>query len=747
MLEAPTNTDAGRHEIVSQALSRVLQSKQFRGSPRLQAFLRYTVEHTLDGNLADLKEVCIGVAIFGKPPSYDPKTEPIVRVEARRLRLRLEEYYAAEGQADPLRILLPKGGYQAVFEERSPEPDPEPQHPLTPQQPVFALLTADQPDQPSAPLEAQPRRALGRGRTTIIAVSAVAILAFLLGVGSVLLARANRLRPLIFNRVVPLVSYTGMELQPAISHDGKQVAFVWGGENGDNYDVYVKLIDVGSAIRLTTHPAEDLSPQWSPDDRYIAFERVAENAMGVFVIPALGGSERKITDIHLPSSWRPDALQVQMNSTPAWSSDGSALIVSDRGASESRALYLVPLDGSPRRQLTQPGSLIYDMDAVVSHDGRHFAFVRETTNSSSDIFLADPDGSHLRQITFDQRLIRGVTWAPDDRSLIFASNRGGADGLWQVSVQGGEPIGVAAKGDEVTTPTMSSDGSILAYTAITQNANIWRIPLGTPGHPSNPAQAELILSSSGRNHSAQYSPDGQWIAFISDRSGTWELWISDSEGHHLRQITNFAGPVVGTPHWSPDSRHLVFDARPKGRSVIFTIGLDESRPLKVIDDGFEDKKPNWSRDGRHLYYTSNRNGQSQLWRSGLHGEDPVQLTTMECNDSLESSDGKAIYFQSDDNGLWRLPSNGGRPALLTALADLRPSRYFDVKSHVYVIEQEHSMRTLSDYNPATNTVTPVALIPGKIVYGTPSLSISPDGRYALFAQEDKISSTIMTLHR
>jgi TolB-like protein/tetratricopeptide (TPR) repeat protein len=99
-----------RHE-----LERVLASKTFRQVERLQRFLSYIVEETLSGHGDQLKEYPVGVDVFGKPSSFDPRMDPIVRVQARRLRMRLFEYYQAEGQADTLVIELPKGGYEPTF--------------------------------------------------------------------------------------------------------------------------------------------------------------------------------------------------------------------------------------------------------------------------------------------------------------------------------------------------------------------------------------------------------------------------------------------------------------------------------------------------------------------------------------------------------------------------------------------------------------------------------------------------------
>jgi hypothetical protein len=122
-------------------------------------------------------------------------------------------------------------------------------------------------------------------------------------------------------RTIPVTSFVGQELYPAISPDGSQVAFVWKGERQDNWDIYVKLIDGSAPLRLTSDPAEDTCPEWVPDGRRLAFVRVFESTSAVYVVPALGGPERKIGEVtgHASRiSWSPDAkfIAIDQIATP-----------------------------------------------------------------------------------------------------------------------------------------------------------------------------------------------------------------------------------------------------------------------------------------------------------------------------------------------------------------------------------------------------------------------------------------------
>lgn len=123
--QTATHAASERDAAIRRVLQNIVQSKTFRQVDRLQRFLIYIVEETLAGRGDSLKEYPVGVDVFAKDPSFDPRMDPIVRVQARRLRMRLVSYYADEGQADPVIIEMPKGGYTPTFrtadEARTPQ--------------------------------------------------------------------------------------------------------------------------------------------------------------------------------------------------------------------------------------------------------------------------------------------------------------------------------------------------------------------------------------------------------------------------------------------------------------------------------------------------------------------------------------------------------------------------------------------------------------------------------------------------
>jgi TolB-like protein len=108
-------------EQIRKQVEKVIRSEMFVHSKRMQRFLSYTVDQALQGKDDSTKEYSVALAVFDKPQSFDPRLDPIVRVEAGRLRSKLQQYYEGPGLADPIRIRYKKRSYVPHFEHRSPE--------------------------------------------------------------------------------------------------------------------------------------------------------------------------------------------------------------------------------------------------------------------------------------------------------------------------------------------------------------------------------------------------------------------------------------------------------------------------------------------------------------------------------------------------------------------------------------------------------------------------------------------------
>ncbi len=401
----------------------------------------------------------------------------------------------------------------------------------------------------------------------------VGVLAALLGV-SLWFYRSTTKVPEASLVAVPLTSYPGEERQPSFSPDGNQVAFSWNGEKQDNFDIYVKLIGSGTQLRLTTAPEADSYPAWSPDGRSIAFLREPPGGKAsVYLVSPLGPPERRVAEV----SWA-DQL--------AWTPDGKSLVVTDRNSgNESWGLFLLSVESGEKQRLTSPPQKAFvDRHPAFSPDGRTLAFIRDVVLGVGDIYLLSlsdefkPIGEPKR-LTSENKLVNSPVWTLDGREIVFSSGPYLRPNLFRITASGsGKPQRLAGVGEDGLESAISHRTQRLVYTRHFIDVNIWRFEVpGPQGKISSPMKP--IISSTRVDGDAQFSPDGKKIVFDSNRSGSYEIWICDSDGSNQQQLTSL-GRYAGVPRWSPDGERIAFQSDLKDRSVIFVASVNGGKPKR-----------------------------------------------------------------------------------------------------------------------------------------------------------------------
>ncbi|MCA1630342.1 MAG: protein kinase [Acidobacteria bacterium] len=546
-------------------------------------------------------------------------------------------------------------------------------------------------------------------------------------------------------KITPLTSFAGGKADPALSPDGQQIAFAWTGVGNDTLDIYVKLIGEGTPLRLTTNPARDMSPAWSPDGRHVAFIRYAPEGNSLMTVPSLGGSERKLVSLTSTGAFYLSA---------AWSPDGKEMAITDSDLpSGPTSIFLISLETGERRRLTtslpQSGG---DLVPRFSPDGRWVAFTRSRSTAVDDIYVVPAAGGEPRAVTTDGREISasGLDWTADGREIIFSSRRGGLFGLWRVSVAGGTPEPMPGIGENTFAPTISRRGDHLAYLYRKLDYNIWRAP--GPNAANRDAPPTRHVASTRGEGSPRYSPDGQRIAFASDRSGNLEIWTCDAEGGSPAQLTRFDNGQTGSPRWSPDGQRIAFDARPTDNSDVYVVGADGGAVRRLTSEKAADIMPVWSTDGQWLYFGSDRGGDWQIWKMPAGGGEPVQVTKGGGFGTLSATD-EFLYYsrrnalptnKSSATGAWRLPLAGGEEERVfdqgtTGTMFITPGGvcFFDPAFP--------TAPTIKFYNFASRQVTTlVTLDPAKSGAALGSrLAVSPDGLWVLYSQMDQNDYEIM----
>jgi len=606
----------------------------------------------------------------------------------------------------------------------------------------------------------------------------------LLGVAAVLLvalgALASRflgppspIDPALPPVVTPITSDAGTESFAAFSPDASQIAFVWDGPTQDNSDIYVRVVDGGGQpLRLTSNPAPETSPAWSPDGRSIAFVRHQGRQSAVYLISPIGGAERQVADITVRGrmiqdrllGWSPDGRTLAIVQQAAGTApeepvdgpnapnpppqsaaegraepapDGARILLHDEASGQSRHLDLTDTSNDPRGRVHSP---------AFSPDGTRIAFVWGAGPLAGDIYVIPVEGGGTpRRITNDENLIQGLAWA-DDGSIIFSSERGGGvSRLWRAEIGplGGAILPLLGPGENASLPAVAKQGRRLAYTRSELDLNIWQLDVG---HGPRMMKPKAIIASTRQDHSPQFSPDGRRIAFVSDRSGSNELWVADADGSNAAKLTSYGGPIVAAPSWSPNGNEIAMQVISGSRFDVDVVPVNGSTTRRLTAGNAGGSLPFWSHDSEWIYVTLREDGLCRIpARGGEIVHDPHRLAA-EGGSAQESMDGTLLYFakRGFGGGLWQMPVQGGTAsALPRAVMPAGRGRWAVTTKGIFFVDRD---RNLKVYDTGTGRVeTLTTMEPEAMQYPGPGFSVSPNGMSLLYVRVDRSEADLMSV--
>lgn len=551
---------------------------------------------------------------------------------------------------------------------------------------------------------------------------------------------------------------SGTKTYPAFSPDGQRVAYsargvsksaggpfngAGGPSNMDAFHIFVRTVAKDTPRQLTEGPANDISPAWSPDGTKIALLRLDEGRARYVVVPVAGGAERQVAEFAAAGG-----DESQPPRSVSWTHDGSSLVVVQAAEKQAPGLAVVAVNTGQATRITNPpeGSE-GDSSPEVSPDGSSVAFVRSTGAGGSDIYLCDLSGAALRQLTFDDRGIRGLAWTSDGHDLVYSSSRRmGTWRLWRLPAFGGSPRELPIAGMEATDPAVAHAGYHLMYADSPSVSAIWRATLTSGGSSAggssdSSTDERPLIRSTSREASPAYSPDGKKIADISDQSGTDEIWVGDADGGNRIQVTHLNGASIGRLRWSPDSRTILFDARgDRGQDLYTVAAAAGAKPARLL---LGSGNASWSHDGKRIYYDS----RGQIWKAAANGGSPEPLSRdFGAAQPVESVDGKYVYYRMR-RSFWRVPVEGGEPEeAIIPEHDLMWSTTLQLtRKGAYYAEFQRGIRSwvVSFYDFATKRSSTVIALKNTDFGQGHLFSISPDGKYILFPRVDQSQTDLM----
>jgi len=539
-------------------------------------------------------------------------------------------------------------------------------------------------------------------------------------------------------RITQLTSMPGKYWDPAFSPDGRQIAYFWDGENRVKGDLYVQLVGGEKPLRLTHTSAGSICcADWSPDGQQIVFGRCDDHGGSIFIIPALGGSERKLTDV---------VCLEERAGFPQWTADGKSLVLADSCAPDAAAPGIVVFSlrtGEKRCLHAPPTGDDGDIDPVLSPDQKTVAFQR-WAKGAGDIYTVALSGGNLRQLTdeaFDEAVSLKLMWSPDGKYIVFEPTR---DRIARVPASGG-PLEYQEVYPRIG--ALSRDHRRLAYVDPAEtwrsSAVILRANLANAGGKVV-SQARVLVSTEG-NCSPQLSPDEKQLVFTPFRSGMYQIWRSSADGSDPFQLTFFERGFAGTPRWSPDGRWIAFDYHSAEPSQIFQVD-SEGRNLHVLVSGeYQNLVPSWSRDGKAIYFASNRTGGWQVWRRELSTGKDTQITQHGGFAAFESYDAKTLYYSTfEGGGIWKVPVGGGQEELVTGRLHRGYWGSFAVTDDgLYFVDSDaDGGPAVLYYNLQTRQVSRILTLEKYPALWGPNLAASRDGQTLFYAQIEFENSTI-----
>ena len=683
-------------EQIAEQLVRILGGSPFLNASRSRALLEYVVQEALAGRADSIKEYTIGVAALARSPQFDPRTDPIVRAEASRLRTKLETYYAGEGKADPVEIKLPRGTYVPQFSMRKDSAVEEAEPGITP--------------------TAAPHGHSRQLRILIPLLLLVPLLFAAFVAGSRLVPRRNgqlQTAPVFLDVELrapgPVASQAGPDF--SISPDGKKIVFIAISNDGTPR-LYLKRLDrFPNTVLEGTEGVR--APFFSPDGNSVGFW-----ASSKLKKTSLDGGAPVIlcdaTDL-LGGSWGDDGFIV--------------------AAIERQKLSRIPATGG------RP-EVILDL----SKEGRTPAWPQVLPGSKQIVFTSlGFDGADRASIDILQSqtgvrstIITGATYGRilSDSWLIYTNQ----STILALPLRSGL---FKAAGDPITTTLRvpySSTFGYAQYDVSPTGTLIYRRTSGLtePHWVTEGADLDLPLLAPGRYVYPAVSPDGSRLAITETVSGFPGVLIREIAG---QRVTHLPSPSQ-VPVWSPDGNFLVLGAMPylAWSRMDGTGGVQRLTSSSTLQSAWS-----FSPDGKTLAYAEfDKNRGFDLWTlpvlrtaEGIEAGKPspfLQTPAFETYPSF-SPDGRWIAYASNETGTWEVyirafPDNGTKVQVSSGGG--RISRWSRKKQELIFRNDDHRLMVATySVNGGKVTISSVRPFQAPRLADTGVLAnfdVGPDGR-------------------
>ncbi len=457
---------------------------------------------------------------------------------------------------------------------------------------------------------------------------------------------------------------------PALSPDGQLLAFDWNG------DIWLASSAGGLARPLTTNPAKDTQPKFSPDGKEIAFVSDREGSPQIFVMPTAGGTPTQVT------------FHTAGYALNEWLPDGSGWLVTttrDNGwarRNNDRLQIVRRWTDASKRPADEMVFDDYGANGTLSADGKTVLFTREgpewwrkgyTGSQSSQLWSYDRVSKNFTRLETGTWDSRWPLWGPGD-TVYYANGDGGCFNIWQYDRGTKQNRKITTfKDDSAVFPAISRDGGTVVFRNL---FDLYRLKTGTAAppekidlfrdddRPGDHTDRRALTTAAA----TAFSADGLDVAFVAGG----DLWVMDTELREPKRVTK-TPEEERNPVFSPDGQAVFFVSDAGGKPEIWKASKGEgNKPWfltnkftldKLTDDGFEKRGLSFSPDGSKFAYVE---GRGNLIVSDADGKNPKKvIESWDAPDYDFSPDGKWIVYAQHDadfnRDIWVKPIDGSKP--------------------------------------------------------------------------------------
>ncbi|HEY3349634.1 MAG TPA: protein kinase [Thermoanaerobaculia bacterium] len=531
-----------------------------------------------------------------------------------------------------------------------------------------------------------------------------------------------------------VLTYSGSDGSPSVSPDGKTIAFVSSRDGTSR--IWIKQVAGGAEAVLTEGP--DNQPRISPDGSTVLFVRSTATETGVYRAALVGGEARRITGPATGADWSPDGREVAFIRSSA------------SGGKMDSTIRRIALDGTDERV----AGTVSDRTLALprwSPDGRTIAALESpgTGTATPKLVLFPVDGSAPARVeTPETNAVLGYAWNGDSRRVVFlsassdAASRTRTAKVFLKDVRTGASRAVLSGIDFGGAVDVFGNGALVLVSA-GRRSNLREIPLG-----AGAAQERWLTRGGSVDRQPVYAPDGEWVAFTSNRSGNQDIWELSTKTGAVRRLTEDPADEFD-PAFTRDGKSLIFSSNRGGHFEIWMSARDGSGARRVTEDGVDAENASATADGEWLVYASGNPDKRGIWKIRSDGTNATRLVPGPVILPEISPDGHVVSYVTASGPDGMTSTTGGATSTIAAvrLVDAAPVPFEAAVTGAFANRGRHRWmpdgRALVFFTGGTRGALGLmaqAFIPGKDTVATrrslagfgqdtipESFGVSPDG--------------------